>query len=337
MTDIKCKWTEAGYPPEAFNEECAKFIFGSHYNQRISYYGHKVEVLNEEAALLLDGRLVQWSQFKPLEGNYVYLQTGFKLEDSHEIRPIRQEKASGEYLFTVCNAVRNYAKPIFKEMHSYFELTCPDGKIYNFGLQSTDEIEKGGVSYGCATVTGNLSCPDSNEFMGERVTIHKTPSSISQEKGEALLEQLRREKKEGLPFNWWQNNCAHFVASHASVVDIDISVHRSLLGMWLPNKFNLAVECYIDSLPKIAQNILTVIAKILLFIPTIFVNMITYLFLGAWRAFSHNKRRVALICNPYDFFFKLPTVNMPHALLAWQKEQKNTYTESATRIVGALI
>ncbi|MCX6995022.1 MAG: hypothetical protein NTY13_04285 [Chlamydiae bacterium] len=338
MSLLNKRWQEAGYPQEAFNEECAAFIFTNHFDQPISYYGHKIEAIEQEPVFLVEGTLTRWREFKPrINAKYTYLQSGLTPQDSHEIRPIRQEKSSGKYVFTVCNAVRNYAKPIFKEMHAYFELTCPDGKVYNFGLQSTEEIEKGGISYGFATVRGDLSCPDSNEFMGSRVTIHKTPRTILEDKGLALLEQLKIERREGLPFNWGQNNCAHFVASHGKLVGVNISINRSLLSIWLPNKFNIAGEHFLDSLPIIVKNILTVIIKILLIIPTIFLNMIAYKFLGAWRGFPQNEKRVALLCNPYDFFFKLPTLNLPYALLAWQLGERDTYIESTSRIQEALV
>ena len=327
------RWREAGYPPEVFKLDCAKFIFDDYYNEPMAYYGHKIVILDGEAALPFSGGVLKWSELEKSvfpKTRYPYLENGFALS-APPIKPIRHDTPNGKYAFTVFTTVIGDENSLQPAMHSYFEVTKPNGEVYNFGLVGNRESAKGGVSYGYSTVNAPLKCPDLCAFMVDK-TIYKTPFDLKIEDGEKIWEQLEQESTNGVPYSFLENNCAHFVASHAKVVGIDIPVNRSLLGIILPERFNLAAERVWSKVPSLFRNIFTALSKIVLLVPTIFLNSIGYCFLGGWRKADWQQRKVAIIANPYDFFFKFPTLNRPWAVLEWQKEQKQTIKQAPKKV-----
>lgn len=330
MTSTINKW-QAMYPHVPFQEDFARFIFDHHLHHAIVYYGHEMQVVEAEPALLVEGQPTKMSVIQRLfQGKIpVYRKSGVAAFDHQSITPIRHEEVQSGYTMIICNAVRNFAKPLFKEMHSYFELKCPSGEVYNFGLNSPEEIERGGVLYTFRTTKARYSCPDCNEFL-PRVTLYKTPIDLSLEQGRMLLQKMKEMQQQDIAFSWLHNNCAHFVTTAAESVGIAIPIKRTIIGMFLPERVNQLVQRTLAKMPVLVQSVFATATKIIFIIPLLLLNIVRCL-LGAtkgvlaYNGLTDEKKTITVINSVYDFCFEPLTFNMPHALLYWQKQQTSTY------------
>lgn len=344
------KWQEYGFPSSIWEKypDFVNFIHVNNLHHMLLYYqkndrhpeNHMIKLENAEPYLFVQGVYMSWKEIRlllpndstnKLQGYFYTWDQGlvpYDASDWQELRPIRQGMPTGKYFLHICSAVKTWAKNMFNGIHSYVEITDPDGRVYNCGIWSTAEIENGGASYGYATVQANVMSPDCYEFMGKRVEIYKTPVSLSLDEGKHLLQKLQSWKQEGLPFNWLRDNCSTFAVNVAAEANVSISINRSLIGAILPEKINQAIESFVKRLPSFLPSLMSTLIKIIFFVPIVIINSVRCLFLGATKGIfigpQGQKRKIAIIGSASDFLWQGVSFNMPSALLSWQKLQPET-------------
>lgn len=344
-TDL-VRWQEYGLPQEAYQTPSfVRFILDNNLHQMMAYCTHHTseelkgqhQIVMQEGSpsLLIEGARRSWKEVQERvgirEGScrlsgwfYSYERGLIRYDDAlwDEPLPIRQESPLGHYELNICSAVKNRS---WHGIHSYVELIYSDGCVYNFGLWSTEEFDRAGAADSCATILGQVKCPDGFEFMSRQVQIIKTAVPLSQEQAEQIVAYVKDRQRTGQAFNWTHSNCAAFVAAIARIAKIEIPLERSLATAFLPDSINVRLDRLATVIPQPLRLLADVIVKISFLAPILLSNLICLCFLGASRGVMIKGKKVAHITHLGDLFEpKFFRYNLPSSLLLWQKQQAGT-------------
>lgn len=340
------RWREYNLPMEAYQTSAfVRFILDNNLHQMMAYCTHhtsgalkdqhQIVMQRGSPSLLMEGTRRSWEEiqnrvgikegFLKVPGWFYSYNRGLVPYDDvlwNEPLPIRQENPMGSYGLNICSAVKNSS---FNGVHCYVELTCPDGLVYNFGLWSTEEFDRAGTADSCATVLGQVKCPDGFEFMGRKVQIVKTPVPLSKEQAKHIFSHVKSLQTAGQAFNWTRSNCAAFVADIAKLANVEIPLERSLATAFLPDSLNIWLDRMNASIPRSVKILAEIILKIVLLVPIILSNLICLCFFGASRGVLINGKKIAHIAHIGDLFEpRFFRYNPPGSVLLWQKQQKGT-------------
>ncbi len=282
----------------------------------LAFYRHilQTDTPTSPVKVMIDREYLGWNtkkaqelmKAKDVEGlwPYKYGKNGLQNEDltnwiDPETRAFehKEHPFPGKYLFTYCTYTSSLG-PRFEGDHSWFRLTTPKGKIYEFGKYRPPRSFS--IWKALMKLPATLQSPDSSSLWpvapdpaddnGEPPLIHtdgvirtRIHFEITEEQFHKALETVKSLQRNGqLSFGVADGSCVMLTQQMAEICGIKIETRSSLYKIALP----LPVIRIVD---KISKYIPPTIRKILYFIPGIFVNLIMCVVFGALAGEKENR------------------------------------------------
>jgi hypothetical protein len=278
----------------------------------LSHYEHslKVESAVSPVQILMNGEYVDWEVAKsvlvdqpdlPGVWPWKYGEKGLKNDDFAEWED-PEERAylgkkhplPGAYLFTYCAFCVPKA-PRYSGEHSWFRLTTPEGKVYEFGKYRPPRVWK--LEKALVNFPATIQSPDMNTMWpvepdcecpikrSEGTKVIELHFEISEEDFNRALEKVKSiKKRKNLTFGLFDDSCVVMVNEVAAVCGIRLDTASSMLKLYFP----LPV---IKRWNKIQRRLPGWFVSVIYFLPAVFTNLMLCLFMGAAARFTPEGKR----------------------------------------------
>ena len=246
--------------------------------------------------------------------------------------------------------------------HVGFRMIDRKGHVYSFGFETPNneaEIALSRIFSSLATYNVTIASLDFKEF--RRFDIRRTTTiPITEDQFHATLEKIKGYATTPIRFNMLHQSCVTFASHILKTVGVDVevkttSIARGVYDLIMPAVFKISyIGPVIKKIISVVDRIFTIIseytpkpicflAKVITFIPCIFLNMIknsVLLMFGAGKQGSAPKSfeintgidnsaqlmSFHRLFNHWTDFFKEDSIviNLPHRVSDWQMEQGST-------------
>ncbi len=278
----------------------------------LAHYRHSLKTKDafSPVQILMNGEYVDWEDAKsalvdhpdvPGIWPWKYGEKGLKNDDfaeweDPETRAYRTKRhpLPGSYVFTFC-AFCTPKAPRYSGEHSWFRLTTPEGKVYEFGKYRPPRVWK--LEKALVNFPATIQSPDMNTMWpiepdcklpiktSEGTKIVELHFEITKEDFDRGLEKIKSIKqRKNLTFGLFDDSCVVMVNEVAAACGIQLDTASSMLKLYFPLSVIKRWNKVQEKLPKWFVNALY-------FFPGVVTNAMLCLFLGATARFTPEGKR----------------------------------------------